>query len=47
MSTLSTDQLLPAYRVMRPIRAFEDRLHGEFATGEIPGFVPLYAGGEA
>ncbi|ELP3492519.1 thiamine pyrophosphate-dependent dehydrogenase E1 component subunit alpha [Pseudomonas aeruginosa] len=47
MSTLSTDQLLHAYRVMRTIRAFEERLHIEFATGEIPGFVHLYAGEEA
>ncbi|MBG5172721.1 thiamine pyrophosphate-dependent dehydrogenase E1 component subunit alpha [Pseudomonas aeruginosa] len=47
MSTLSTDQLLHAYRVMRTIRAFEERLHVEFATGEIPGFVHLFAGEEA
>ncbi|MFV3332934.1 thiamine pyrophosphate-dependent dehydrogenase E1 component subunit alpha [Pseudomonas sp. NY15437] len=47
MSTLSTEQLLNAYRVMRTIRAFEERLHVEFATGEIPGFVHLYAGEEA
>ena len=47
MSTLNTDQLLHAYRVMRTIRAFEERLHVEFATGEIPGFVHLYAGEEA
>ena len=33
--------------VMRTIRAFEERLHVEFATGEIPGFVHLYAGEEA
>ncbi|MFS2122883.1 thiamine pyrophosphate-dependent dehydrogenase E1 component subunit alpha [Pseudomonas sp. Pseusp97] len=47
MSTLSTEQLVNAYRVMRTIRAFEERLHVEFATGEIPGFVHLYAGEEA
>ncbi|KFE50008.1 thiamine pyrophosphate-dependent dehydrogenase E1 component subunit alpha [Pseudomonas syringae] len=48
MSThLSTDQLLHAYKVMRTIRDFEERLHVEFATGEIPGFVHLYAGEEA
>ena len=48
MSTsLSHDQLLHAYQVMRTIRAFEERLHVEFATGEIPGFVHLYAGEEA
>ena len=32
---------------MRTIREFEERLHREFATGEIPGFVHLYAGEEA
>ena len=32
---------------MRTIREFEERLHAEFATGEIPGFVHLYAGEEA
>ena len=32
---------------MRTIREFEERLHDEFATGDIPGFVHLYAGEEA
>src|ERR1051325_1866599 len=44
---LTKEQLLEAYRVMRTIREFEERLHTEFATGEIPGFVHLYAGEEA
>jgi acetoin:2,6-dichlorophenolindophenol oxidoreductase subunit alpha len=44
---LTPSNLLEAYRVMRLIRAFEERLHVEFATGEIPGFVHLYAGEEA
>jgi acetoin:2,6-dichlorophenolindophenol oxidoreductase subunit alpha len=44
---LSREQLLEGYRVMRTIREFEERLHAEFATGEIPGFVHLYAGEEA
>src|ERR671924_262482 len=44
---LTREQLLEAYRVMRTIREFEERLHREFATGEIPGFVHLYAGQEA
>ena len=44
---LTREQLLEAYRVMRTIREFEERLHVEFATGEIPGFVHLYAGEEA
>src|SRR4051794_13913475 len=44
---LTRERLLEAYRVMRTIREFEERLHTEFATGEIPGFVHLYAGEEA
>ena len=46
-SELSKEALLEAYRTMRTIREFEERLHVEFATGEIPGFVHLYAGEEA
>jgi acetoin:2,6-dichlorophenolindophenol oxidoreductase subunit alpha len=45
--TLSRDELLEAYRVMKTIRVFEERLHTEFETGEIEGFVHLYAGEEA
>ena len=44
---LSKDELLRAYRMMKTIREFEERLHVEFATGDIPGFVHLYAGQEA
>jgi pyruvate dehydrogenase E1 component alpha subunit len=44
---LTKDELLDAYRMMRTIREFEERVHTEFATGEIPGFVHLYAGEEA
>ncbi|POX50837.1 ABC transporter substrate-binding protein [Streptomyces sp. Ru71] len=44
---LDEKALLRAYRTMRTIRVFEERLHDEFATGEIPGFVHLYAGEEA
>src|SRR5919199_2215827 len=44
---LTKEQVLEAYRIMRTIREFEERLHREFATGEIPGFVHLYAGEEA
>src|SRR4029453_18462861 len=44
---LGKAELLKAYRTMRTIREFEERLHIEFATGEIPGFVHLYAGEEA
>jgi TPP-dependent pyruvate/acetoin dehydrogenase alpha subunit len=44
---LSGERLLRAYRQMKIIREFEERLHVEIATGEIPGFTHLYAGQEA
>ena len=44
---LSRDQLVRAYRQMKTIRAFEERLHAEIMTGEIAGFTHLYAGQEA
>jgi TPP-dependent pyruvate/acetoin dehydrogenase alpha subunit len=44
---LSADALKRAYRQMKTIREFEERLHVEIATGEIPGFTHLYAGQEA
>ena len=46
-SPLNREALLQAYRTMRVIRDFEERVHVDFATGEIPGFVHLYAGEEA
>ena len=39
---LGKNELLKAYRSIRTIREFEERLHVEFATGEVPGFVHLY-----
>jgi pyruvate dehydrogenase E1 component alpha subunit len=47
MLQLSRDDLLKAYRQMRTIREFEERVHVEFTNGNIPGFVHLYAGEEA
>jgi len=44
---LDKADLLKAYRTMRTIREFEERLHADFAKGDIPGFVHLYAGEEA
>jgi pyruvate dehydrogenase E1 component alpha subunit len=41
------DFLIRAYRQMRTIRDFEERLHLEIQTGEIPGFTHLYSGQEA
>lgn len=44
---LGREGLLRAYRQMKLIREFEERLHVEIATGGIPGFTHLYAGQEA
>jgi pyruvate dehydrogenase E1 component alpha subunit len=43
----SRDDLLAAYRSMRLMRAFDERMRVEFATGGVPGFVHLYVGQEA
>lgn len=43
----SREDLLKAYRTMRTIREFEERLHVQFAAGDIPGFVHLSSGQEA
>ncbi len=47
MLQLNRDTLVEAFTLMKTIRDFEDRVHNEFATGAIPGFVHLYAGEEA
>ena len=44
---LDREELLDVYRIMRTIRVFEDRIHVENTTGDIPGFIHLYAGQEA
>ncbi|MEO1089086.1 MAG: thiamine pyrophosphate-dependent dehydrogenase E1 component subunit alpha [Pseudomonadota bacterium] len=44
---LSREDLLDAYARMCTIRAFEEAVREEFAQGNIPGFVHLYAGEEA
>jgi TPP-dependent pyruvate/acetoin dehydrogenase alpha subunit len=44
---LPRDALLRAYRRMATIRRFEERLHDEITSGEIPGFTHLYCGQEA
>lgn len=44
---LSREALARAYRQMKVIREFEERLHTEIQTGEIAGFTHLYCGQEA
>ena len=45
--TIEKRELINMYRVMVRIRKFEERTRKEFAAGNIPGFVHLYAGEEA
>lgn len=44
---LPKERMVEAYRLMRTIRVFEDRVSAEMATGDIPGNTHLYAGQEA
>ena len=44
---LTKEQLLDYYRKMRNIREFEETIHRENTSGEIPGFLHLYCGEEA
>ncbi len=44
---MKRELLLEAYRQMRLIREFEDRIHINNAKGEVPGFIHLSAGQEA
>jgi acetoin:2,6-dichlorophenolindophenol oxidoreductase subunit alpha len=44
---MSREEMLRAYRTMRTIRVFEDRVSLEMNSGEIPGNTHLYAGQEA
>ena len=44
---IEKEKLIDMYRVMVRIRTFENRVYKEFAAGNIPGFVHLYAGEEA
>ncbi len=47
-SSFMTDEaLVRAYRRMKLIREFEERLHIEITTGDVAGFTHLYAGQEA
>ncbi len=45
--TYEQEALKQAYRQMRVIRDFEDRLFDEISTGAVAGFTHLYAGQEA
>lgn len=44
---LAQEELKRAYRQMKTIREFEERVHIQNAKGDIPGFTHLYSGQEA
>ena len=44
---LSTEALREAYRLMRTIREFEEKLADLVSQGQLSGFLHLYAGEEA
>ncbi len=44
---LDRDTLLSAYRCMRTIRVFEEKVAELSVAGKLPGFLHLYAGEEA
>ncbi|MHC5227186.1 thiamine pyrophosphate-dependent dehydrogenase E1 component subunit alpha [Enterococcus sp. LJL99] len=47
MEKMTKQQAEWIYKTMNDIRNFEDTVHQIFTTGEIPGFVHLYAGEES
>ena len=44
---IPTQALSNAYRLMKTIREFEERVNAEIMNGQIPGFTHLYTGQEA
>ncbi len=45
--SIPKETLIQAYRSMRTIREFEERVNAEIMNGQIPGFTHLYTGQEA
>ena len=45
--SIPKETLLNAYRTMKTIREFEERVNAEIMNGQIPGFTHLYTGQEA
>lgn len=42
--TFSKEIILDYYRKMREVREFEEIIHRENLTGEVPGFLHIYCG---
>ena len=45
--SIPKETLLHAYRTMKTIREFEERVNAEIMNGQLPGFTHLYSGQEA
>lgn len=43
----SKDELVNAYRLMKSIREFEERMRSEYQQGKLPGFIHIYRNQEA
>ena len=44
---LTRDRLTEAYRLMKSIREFEERIRSEYQQGKLPGFIHMYRNQEA
>ena len=44
---ISSEKLADAYRLMKTIREFEERMRSEYQQGKLPGFIHIYRNQEA
>ena len=44
---ITNDKLADAYRLMKTIREFEERMRSEYQQGKLPGFIHIYRNQEA
>ena len=44
---ISPEKLADAYRLMKTIREFEERMRSEYQQGKLPGFIHIYRNQEA
>ena len=44
---ISLEKLADAYRLMKTIREFEERMRSEYQQGKLPGFIHIYRNQEA
>ena len=44
---MNIEKLAEAYRLMKTIREFEERMRSEYQQGKLPGFIHIYRNQEA